>query len=146
MTSLGYRDRPAYDKLRSILQAGLEAIQAKDDGKLQFSPPVGGGVAAPAPAPAQVSTRVPESLQRHWHLPPAQSRQSETSVLSPPAWERRLTNHLFPWQQLRVRVVTHGDEHRKHDRCVWKVRCCLCVIIGPRCCSAALCRQPQPSE
>uniref|UniRef100_A0AAQ4R363 non-specific serine/threonine protein kinase n=1 Tax=Gasterosteus aculeatus aculeatus TaxID=481459 RepID=A0AAQ4R363_GASAC len=68
VTSLGYRDRPAYDKLRSILQAGLEAIQAKDDGKLQFSPPVGGGVAAPAPA--QVSTRVPESLQRHWHLPP----------------------------------------------------------------------------
>uniref|UniRef100_G3PIA5 non-specific serine/threonine protein kinase n=1 Tax=Gasterosteus aculeatus aculeatus TaxID=481459 RepID=G3PIA5_GASAC len=50
VTSLGYRDRPAYDKLRSILQAGLEAIQAKDDGKLQFSPPVGGGVAAPAPA------------------------------------------------------------------------------------------------
>ncbi|KAM8915783.1 serine/threonine-protein kinase VRK1 isoform 1-T3 [Spinachia spinachia] len=35
--SLGYQDRPPYEKLRSILQAGLEAIQAKDDGKLQFS-------------------------------------------------------------------------------------------------------------
>ncbi|XP_037343321.1 serine/threonine-protein kinase VRK1 isoform X1 [Pungitius pungitius] len=46
VTSLGYQDKPPYDKLRSILQAGLEAIQAKDDGKLQFSP-VSGGVPPP---------------------------------------------------------------------------------------------------
>lgn len=34
--SLGYQDRPSYEKLRSILWAGLKAIQAKDDGKLEF--------------------------------------------------------------------------------------------------------------
>uniref|UniRef100_A0A3Q4BUN8 non-specific serine/threonine protein kinase n=1 Tax=Mola mola TaxID=94237 RepID=A0A3Q4BUN8_MOLML len=36
--SLGYQDEPAYEKLRSILQAGLKATQAKDDGKLDFTP------------------------------------------------------------------------------------------------------------
>ncbi|KAM9341757.1 serine/threonine-protein kinase VRK1 isoform 2-T3 [Symphorus nematophorus] len=36
--SLGYQDKPPYDKLRSILQAGLKAAQAKDDGKLEFTP------------------------------------------------------------------------------------------------------------
>lgn len=35
--SLGYKDRPQYEKLRLILQAGLKAIQAKDDGKLEFT-------------------------------------------------------------------------------------------------------------
>ncbi|XP_076025876.1 serine/threonine-protein kinase VRK1 [Genypterus blacodes] len=37
VVALEYQDRPPYDKLRSILQAGLEAIQAKDDGKLDFT-------------------------------------------------------------------------------------------------------------
>nr|XP_020471375.1 serine/threonine-protein kinase VRK1 isoform X1 [Monopterus albus] len=36
--SLGYQDRPPYEKLRSILQAGLKSMQAKDDGKLEFIP------------------------------------------------------------------------------------------------------------
>lgn len=45
--SLGYQDKPPYDKLRSILQAGLKAIQAKDDGKLEFTP-VSGAVSTPA--------------------------------------------------------------------------------------------------
>ncbi|GAA6233159.1 serine/threonine-protein kinase VRK1-like [Lates japonicus] len=36
--SLGYQDKPPYEKLRSILQAGLKTIQAKDDGKLEFTP------------------------------------------------------------------------------------------------------------
>ncbi|XP_045919117.1 serine/threonine-protein kinase VRK1 isoform X1 [Micropterus dolomieu] len=44
--SLGYQDKPPYDKLRSILQAGLKAIQAKDDGKLEFTP-VSGAVSTP---------------------------------------------------------------------------------------------------
>lgn len=34
---LGYQDKPPYDTLRSVLQAGLKGIQAKDDGKLEFS-------------------------------------------------------------------------------------------------------------
>lgn len=35
--ALEYHDKPSYEKLRSILQAGLKAIQAKDDGKLEFT-------------------------------------------------------------------------------------------------------------
>ncbi|XP_027132582.1 serine/threonine-protein kinase VRK1-like isoform X2 [Larimichthys crocea] len=47
--SLEYQDKPPYDKLRSILQAGLKAVQAKDDGKLEFTPANG---AVPPPAKA----------------------------------------------------------------------------------------------
>lgn len=53
--SLGYQDKPPYEKLRSILQAGLKAIRAKDDGKLEFTP--ANRAASP---PAQVSTHT------HW--------------------------------------------------------------------------------
>ena len=49
--SLSYEDKPPYEKLRSILKAGLKAVQAKDDGKLEFTP-VNGAV----PPPAKVST------------------------------------------------------------------------------------------
>lgn len=35
--TLGYQDKPPYERLRSILQAGLKSIQAKDDGKLDFT-------------------------------------------------------------------------------------------------------------
>lgn len=49
--SLGYKDKPPYEKLRSILQNGLKSIQAKDDGQLEFTPV--NGVATP---PAKVST------------------------------------------------------------------------------------------
>ncbi|XP_034419575.1 serine/threonine-protein kinase VRK1 isoform X3 [Cyclopterus lumpus] len=52
VTSLGYEDKPPYEKLRSILQAGLEAIQAKDDGKLKFTP-----VSASVSPPAQTNKR-----------------------------------------------------------------------------------------
>uniref|UniRef100_A0A8C6UJF3 non-specific serine/threonine protein kinase n=1 Tax=Neogobius melanostomus TaxID=47308 RepID=A0A8C6UJF3_9GOBI len=34
---LDYQEKPPYDTLRSILQAGLKSIQAKDDGKLVFN-------------------------------------------------------------------------------------------------------------
>lgn len=44
--SLGYQDKPPYEKLRAILQNGLKAIRAKDDNQLEFSPVRG----APAPA------------------------------------------------------------------------------------------------
>ncbi|XP_046874288.1 serine/threonine-protein kinase VRK1 [Hypomesus transpacificus] len=40
--SLSYTDKPAYQKLRSILQAGLKSIGAKDDDKLDFSTQVNG--------------------------------------------------------------------------------------------------------
>nr|XP_057933186.1 serine/threonine-protein kinase VRK1 isoform X2 [Doryrhamphus excisus] len=35
--SLGYQETPRYDKLRSILEAGLTSIQARDDGTLDFT-------------------------------------------------------------------------------------------------------------
>ncbi|KAJ8289020.1 hypothetical protein COCON_G00016790 [Conger conger] len=40
--SLGYQDKPAYQKLRSILEAGLKSIGATDDDKLDFSVSVNG--------------------------------------------------------------------------------------------------------
>ncbi|XP_041668758.1 serine/threonine-protein kinase VRK1 [Cheilinus undulatus] len=50
--SLGYQDKPAYDKLRFILQDGLKSIQAKDDGKLEFA-----AVNGAAPPSAQKTTK-----------------------------------------------------------------------------------------
>ncbi|CAN9502020.1 unnamed protein product [Ophioblennius macclurei] len=47
--TLGYQEKPAYEKLRSILQAGLKAIKATDDSKLVFSPAV--GAASPTKKP-----------------------------------------------------------------------------------------------
>uniref|UniRef100_A0A672YFQ8 non-specific serine/threonine protein kinase n=1 Tax=Sphaeramia orbicularis TaxID=375764 RepID=A0A672YFQ8_9TELE len=49
--ALGYHDKPPYEKFRSILQAGLKAIQAKDDGKMEFTTING------AASPAQVSAQ-----------------------------------------------------------------------------------------
>ncbi|KAM9355400.1 serine/threonine-protein kinase VRK1 [Pholidichthys leucotaenia] len=46
--SLGYQDAPKYDKLRSILEAGLKSIHARDDSKLEFSSL--NGPASPPPA------------------------------------------------------------------------------------------------
>ncbi|TKS86190.1 Serine/threonine-protein kinase VRK1 [Collichthys lucidus] len=50
--SLKYQDKPPYDKLRSILQAGLKAVKAKDDGKLEFTPANGA-----VPPPAKKATK-----------------------------------------------------------------------------------------
>ncbi|XP_038146576.1 serine/threonine-protein kinase VRK1 [Cyprinodon tularosa] len=36
--SLGYQDKPQYERLRSILQNGLRSIQAEDDSQLEFTP------------------------------------------------------------------------------------------------------------
>ncbi|XP_040915844.1 serine/threonine-protein kinase VRK1 [Toxotes jaculatrix] len=52
VNSLGYQDKPHYEKLRSILQAGLKTIQAKDDGKLEFAP-----VSGAVPPPAKKTTK-----------------------------------------------------------------------------------------
>ena len=50
---LGYTDRPEYDVLRDILQAGLKAVGAKDDGKLVFTAAANGD--APRTSPVKVS-------------------------------------------------------------------------------------------
>ncbi|XP_068195700.1 serine/threonine-protein kinase VRK1 [Antennarius striatus] len=49
---LEYNDKPPYERLRSILQAGLKAIRAKDNGKLDFTPD-----SRAASPPAQKSTK-----------------------------------------------------------------------------------------
>lgn len=41
VNSLGYKEKPRYEKLACILKNGLKTIQAKDDGKLDFTPPSG---------------------------------------------------------------------------------------------------------
>ncbi|KAG7226209.1 hypothetical protein INR49_002903 [Caranx melampygus] len=56
--SLGYQDKPPYEKLRSILQAGLKSIQAKDNGKLEFAPTNG---AAPPRAQKTAKRRKAEA-------------------------------------------------------------------------------------
>ena len=58
--SLSYTDKPAYQKLRSILQAGLKSIGAKDDDKLDFSTQVNG---------AGPSSPVKVSIHTHTHTP-----------------------------------------------------------------------------
>ena len=70
--SLSYEDKPPYEKLRSILKAGLKAVQAKDDGKLEFTP-VNGAV----PPPAKVSTHT--HTHTHTHL---FKRSSTTAAIS----------------------------------------------------------------
>ncbi|XP_053191341.1 serine/threonine-protein kinase VRK1 [Scomber japonicus] len=50
--ALSYQDKPPYDKFRSILQAGLKSIQAKDDSKLEFT--LTNGAASP---PAKKTTK-----------------------------------------------------------------------------------------
>lgn len=37
--SLDYKEKPKYEVLARILKTGLKAIHAKDDGKLEFTPP-----------------------------------------------------------------------------------------------------------
>ena len=53
--SLGYTDKPDYQKLRSILQQGLKSIGATDDDKLDFSVSVNG--AGPSAAKVKATFR-----------------------------------------------------------------------------------------
>ncbi|XP_077945151.1 serine/threonine-protein kinase VRK1 isoform X2 [Gasterosteus aculeatus] len=104
VTSLGYRDRPAYDKLRSILQAGLEAIQAKDDGKLQFSPPVGGGVAAPAPAQKTTKRRKvadgAEASEPDGGVAKKKKKEVNGGKKSPPKRQKKVQENCDPKSKL----------------------------------------------
>lgn len=48
---MGYKEKPKYETLACILKDGLKAIQAKDDGRLVFTPPSG-----PISPPVKVHT------------------------------------------------------------------------------------------
>lgn len=58
--SLGYKDKPNYEKLRSIMQTGLKTIQSKDGDKLEFGP-LNGAVSLNA----KVSTHSKTHVKRH---------------------------------------------------------------------------------
>lgn len=55
MKSLGYKEKPKYEALACILKAGLKAIHAKDDGKLEFTAPA--GPRSPAKVHVRMHTR-----------------------------------------------------------------------------------------
>uniref|UniRef100_A0A8C6NUP6 non-specific serine/threonine protein kinase n=1 Tax=Nothobranchius furzeri TaxID=105023 RepID=A0A8C6NUP6_NOTFU len=61
--SLGYKDKPPYEKLRSILQSGLKSIQARDDGQLNFTA---------ASVKVSTHTPVPGRVGSHPELSPAE--------------------------------------------------------------------------
>ncbi|XP_056447098.1 serine/threonine-protein kinase VRK1 isoform X1 [Gadus macrocephalus] len=54
---LGYTDRPEYDVLRDILQAGLKAVGAKDDGKLVFTAAANGDAPRTSPVKKRAGKR-----------------------------------------------------------------------------------------
>ncbi|XP_064809428.1 serine/threonine-protein kinase VRK1-like isoform X1 [Oncorhynchus masou masou] len=55
--TLSYTDKPAYQKLRSILEAGLKSIGTKDDDKLEFSSVVSSNGAGPSSSAKKTSKR-----------------------------------------------------------------------------------------
>ncbi|TWW71557.1 serine/threonine-protein kinase VRK1 isoform X1 [Takifugu flavidus] len=57
VNSLGYEEKPRYETLACILKNGLKALQAKDDGKLDFTPPSG---AISSPVKKATKRRRPE--------------------------------------------------------------------------------------
>ena len=65
--TLSYTDKPAYQKLRSILEAGLKSIGTKDDDKLEFSSVVSSNGAGPSSS-AKVSAQTHVARKdRHTH-------------------------------------------------------------------------------
>ncbi|KAM6973302.1 serine/threonine-protein kinase VRK1 [Aplochiton taeniatus] len=72
VSTLGFSDKPPYEKLRSLLRSGLKSIGATDDDELEFSTPLNGAgpssyakvgthtfsfVQSPCPPPQLVRTR-----------------------------------------------------------------------------------------
>ncbi|XP_076733654.1 serine/threonine-protein kinase VRK1 isoform X4 [Maylandia zebra] len=97
--SLGYTAKPPYDKLRSILQAGLKTIGPKEDGKLEFTS--ASGAAAP---PTKKTTK----------RKMAADRAEESEVDSSPVKKKRVTKKndrpkKSPQKTLKSRKVPSSD-------------------------------------
>ncbi|MBN3294851.1 VRK1 kinase, partial [Amia calva] len=59
---LSYDDKPPYQKLRTILQAGLKSIGAADDDKLDFSQPLNGAAASPVKVRRSLQNSTPKGV------------------------------------------------------------------------------------
>lgn len=73
--SLGYNEKPKYEALACILKAGLKAIRAKDDGKLEFTPPTGATSPAKVPLPSRPPLCAPSRRLRPSHARRSVSRR-----------------------------------------------------------------------
>lgn len=80
--SLGYKDKPPYEKLRSILQNGLKSIQARDDDQLEFTPV--NGVATP---PAKKTTKRKKAVEK-----PEESDADRSPAKKPKASKKKEVN------------------------------------------------------
>lgn len=80
--TLGYQDKPAYDKLRSILQDGLKSIGAKDDGKLEFTA-VNGAARSPAKRDTKRKKILSKDDKESDESPPKKKRDTKEKEKSP---------------------------------------------------------------
>ncbi|TKS86191.1 Serine/threonine-protein kinase VRK1 [Collichthys lucidus] len=107
--SLKYQDKPPYDKLRSILQAGLKAVKAKDDGKLEFTP-ANGAVPPPAKKATKRKKAAAEAEQSDTDGSPTKKKKTVTkkkaygpSPMGPP------TSHINSHQALLSSLPMEED-------------------------------------
>ncbi|XP_055719930.1 serine/threonine-protein kinase VRK1-like isoform X2 [Salvelinus fontinalis] len=81
--TLGYTDKPAYQKLRSILEAGLKSIGAKDDDKLEFSSVNGVGPSSSVETPKRKrAVDYKEEADDETDGTPAKKRKAEKKELN----------------------------------------------------------------
>ena len=102
--TLSYTDKPAYQKLRSILEAGLKSIGAKDDDKLEFSSSVNGGgpLSSVEVGPQRAQHRktcccavMVASAFKTWHAPDLfEARPFKRSPFQPPLMCLPVKSHL----------------------------------------------------
>uniref|UniRef100_A0A8C7MH42 non-specific serine/threonine protein kinase n=1 Tax=Oncorhynchus kisutch TaxID=8019 RepID=A0A8C7MH42_ONCKI len=101
--TLSYTDKPAYQKLRSILEAGLKSIGAKDDDKLEFSSVNGvGPLSSVEVGPQRAQHRktcccavMVASAFKTWHAPDHfEARPFKRSPFQPPLMCLPVKSHL----------------------------------------------------
>lgn len=103
--TLSYTDKPAYQKLRSILEAGLKSIGAKDDDKLEFSSVNGVGPSSSAEVGSHTAQHIKKdtcccavvvaSAFKTWHAPDLfEARPFKRSPFQPPLMCLPVKSHL----------------------------------------------------
>lgn len=77
--TLGYQDKPPYQRLRSILQAGFTRLKCKDDGRLDFP-----AASVVPPAPVQVPSHTDtEPCSRFSSVQPILAPSSSAASYTP---------------------------------------------------------------
>ncbi|KAJ3613732.1 hypothetical protein NHX12_019978 [Muraenolepis orangiensis] len=95
---LEYSEEPPYDVLRSILQAGLKAIGAKDDGKLVFTTPAKRGAGPASPAKKATKRKKPSEEEEGYE------EANDSPVKKRPAPRRKAACYLLA-SALRMSAV-----------------------------------------